>query len=117
MRASGFRRLLVALCLLILQGQVLAAGSLACAHVDFSGEDRAAGCPYHGSIQDTVVDVPAGAPFDCAKCALDLALGSGSLPVAVDVLPVIHRPGPVRPSLGITWPSLPPDRFYRPPIG
>jgi hypothetical protein len=105
------------ICLLILQGQLLAAASLACAHVDLAGDDRFDSCPYHGIALDAAVDAPAGVPFDCAKCALDLALGAGSLPVTTGAPPAIQRPGLVRSSLAITWPSLPPDRFYRPPIG
>jgi len=111
---STVRRALVFLCLLFMQGQLWALGTLPCLH-----EAQAvpvAGCPYHGGMAEPASDLPDGGSVDCAKCALTLLLGSASPPVADAAGTPVQRPVAPRPVVADLWFSLPPEPFYRPPI-
>jgi hypothetical protein len=105
---------LVFLCLLFMQGQLWALGTLACLHE--AQVPPVSGCPYHGGVPEPAADLPEDDPVDCAKCALTLLLGSASPPAADAAGASVQRPVTPRPVAAELWFSLPPEPFYRPPI-
>jgi hypothetical protein len=109
-------RILIVLCLLALQAQMVASSAMACKHSRMAGDQTVRVCPYH--VGDSV---PRGAGdtdemLDCQKCVLGVFFG-------------VHHPMPPASLVGVT--SKPPlgagivfkhfylfvpDRLYRPPI-
>jgi len=125
------RRLIVALCLVLFQVQLLAASTLGCRH-----DNRAAvsdGCPFHVPAQAdrvaadaatldvtssvvTVVTMPADADLlDCPKCALNLGLHYAvAVPVVTIASPPQHANG--QPSPELHFYRFSPKQTKKPPI-
>lgn len=74
-------RILIGLCLMVLQAQLFAAASLGCRHAAESGSggDAAGACPYHQAETGQAGDQGTGALLDCQKCALHCAVGMNGL--------------------------------------
>lgn len=78
-------RWLVLLCLLAFQAQVLAGAWLPCRHV--TPPPDVAACPMHGSGQATPSGIDGQQLFNCAKCALAVAIAVvHGLPSAIALL-------------------------------
>ena len=69
-------RILVALCLLIVQAQLFAGSALGCRHLDQSASDpTSAGCPLHAAEALGLDNADSAPLLDCQKCALHCAIG------------------------------------------
>lgn len=66
-------RILLVLCLIVFQAEVMAGSWLPCLHETPSSLDSA--CPMHAAAVPVQADSEADALFECAKCALTLAIG------------------------------------------
>ena len=119
MRISrGAARILLTLCLLVLQAQLLAASALGCGHLtdQAPGDLATSACPFHPGVGDQTGDQESGRLLGCQKCALHCAIG-----VHVSVTATLDLPGaPVRSAMEIThhrhFYSFSPDAFLKPPI-
>jgi hypothetical protein len=111
------KRLLV-LCLLVFQAQVLASGLLGCRHAGApaAGEVEA-GCPFHHVGHTTPADKSAPAPpLDCAKCALQIAMGAAA-PMTSSPVPVLMPiPARLAPGPHAHFYRFTPEADFRPPI-
>jgi hypothetical protein len=115
--SRGSARVLIGLCLLLMQAQLLAASTLGCLHLadPAAGGDAKAGCSFHQAAAGISAGQAAVPPLECQKCALHCAVGtSGLLLTTIDFL------GPLAPDVPEAaanrhYYSFSPDSFLRPP--
>jgi hypothetical protein len=124
MRRKAVRhRLLLALCLLLFQGQLLAVSSLGCLHDGGRGNGSPGDCPLHGGLADGGAAAAQSGngssgddgPLDCPKCVLSLGLGHLVQPA----VPTLSAPLPARGNAPLParhFYRFTPDPFFRPPI-
>jgi hypothetical protein len=111
-------RVLLSICLLVLQAQLFAASALGCGHLadNAPGEELAPSCPFHQGGDDQPGDQESERLLACQKCALHCAIGVHAAVPAVPDLPGV----PVRSALELTrhghYYSFTPDSFLKPPI-
>lgn len=123
-RHPRLTRVIALLCLLMLQVQAYAAGSLACRH---SGEAQAesvaighkTGCPHGPHLTDGGAAGAAQAETavgDCQKCSLGLCLFGGLGLIVPHATSIAHAPPTFGPVPSRHFYSFSPDRWVKPPI-
>jgi hypothetical protein len=110
-------KLVLTLCLLVFQVQVLAAGLLGCRHVQGVGSIAVqAGCPFHRAEAGTQGAGGHDRMLDCTKCALHCAIGAVA-PFAVDLAStVVLTPDRPFSAPGRHFYRFTPEADFRPPI-
>ena len=117
-RSNGVR-LLIGLCLILFQVQVLASVFLGCRHaVDAGADSSVAACPMHHAAGDAAGLGGADAQrlLDCHKCALHCALGGPAhvAPlVSLAAVPAASLPSPL--AQGHFY-RYSPESSFKPPI-
>ena len=114
LRSPLNQRLLVMVCLALLQGQLWATSLLACQHL--GGMPKSADvCPLHGvapSVETTSMDTT----LECPKCALHCTFAGFHPPAPPAAVDALHG-DPTRKAVFVSvWDDITPQRFLRPPI-
>jgi len=108
-------RLLVALCLVVFQVQLVAAATLGCRHFPEPASSTEA-CPYHRTAGDRTANPESERLLDCQKCALHCAIGvQGLVPAGLELADA-PLPAPPEAQAQPSFASLAPDLFLKPPI-
>lgn len=110
-------RILVTLCLLIMQVQVWASETLGCrleARL-LSGDSTA--CPLHQAIGSQPTQTNPSCLLDCQRCALLCLAGVPALLASAPVLPRLDSVQIADPTPGRHFYRFTPDSPLRPPIG
>ena len=115
--SRGRARVLIGLCLLLMQAQLFAASTLGCLHLadPAAGGDAKAACPFHQAAAGNSDGQTAVAPLDCQKCVLHCAVGASGLLRATIDLPAPSAPDVPEAAPNRHYYSFSPDSFLRPP--
>ena len=111
-------RILLTLCLLLVQAQLFASSVLGCRHAEDyrDGGDATTSCPFHLTAPDTATDQVPEPMSDCQKCALHCAFGVQGPMAAVVGLSAVPLRAAVEVALRGHFYHFSPDRFLKPPI-
>ncbi len=110
-------KLILGLCLLVFQAQVLAAVLLGCRHGQSVGEAVVqAVCPFHQTNAEKPDDGGQARLLDCTKCALHCAIGAVAPFAAELVAPAVVIPGRPAALPGRHFYRFIPEADFRPPI-
>ncbi len=115
--SRGSARVLIGLCLLLMQAQLFAASTLGCLHLadPAAGGDAKAGCPFHQAAGGNTDSQAAFTPLECQKCVLHCAVGASGLLRATIDLPALSTPDVPEAAPNRHYYSFSPDSFLRPP--